>query len=342
MRSDSRRSPVWLTLALRPALPSWLVSAVVHLLFLIALALLVAEPPKGLEGGIHLLASLSTSSDDGDDAATAVTLSAPIADGQTAADLAAALSASGSTAPTTLADALGGGPPTDPSGSLPSIVAALGSAALEGGMVGSAADASAGPRGGGPVTIGGKARTSVFGAQGEGHKFVYVFDRSASMGGSGRNALNAAKIELLASLRALGQTHQFQILFYNEWITRFNPSGEKDRLIFANERNKNLAEKFVGSVTADAGTRHEEALVEAISLRPDVIFFLTDADEPRLWPAQLEKIHRMASGITINTIEFGFGPQSDRDNFLVRLAQMNGGQHVYVDISKLFPVAAGY
>jgi len=140
----------------------------------------------------------------------------------------------------------------------------------------------------------------VFGIPGEGYKFVYVFDRSGSMGGSGRSALSAAKAELLASLESLEKTHQFQIIFYNDRPTKFNPTGNPDRLVFATERNKALARRFVASITAEGGTRHEEALIAAIKLQPDVIFFLTDADEPKLWPDQLARIHRMAAGITIH------------------------------------------
>ena len=75
----------------------------------------------------------------------------------------------------------------------------------------------------------------------------------------------------------------------------------------------------------------------AIRMQPDVIFFLTDADEPRLSAGQLDDIVRRAAGITINAIEFGFGPQQDANNFLVRLAQRTGGQHAYVDISRMRP-----
>ena len=37
----------------------------------------------------------------------------------------------------------------------------------------------------------------------------------------------------------------------------------------------------------------------------------------------------------INTIEFGYGPAFESDNFLIRLARQNHGKHVYVDISQL-------
>lgn len=36
----------------------------------------------------------------------------------------------------------------------------------------------------------------------------------------------------------------------------------------------------------------------------------------------------------INTIEFGLGPKIRKANFLDRLAEENGGQSVYVDISR--------
>jgi len=181
----------------------------------------------------------------------------------------------------------------------------------------------------------GKARTGMFGVESEGYKFVFVIDRSASMGGSGQAALSAAKAELLASLKNLAQVHQFQIIFYNERPTAFNPTGDPRRALFATERNKALAAEFVESILPFDGTQHYDAVMLALRLRPDVIFLLTDADDPKLTPAQLDRINRMAGGITINAVEFGTGPQADAENFLVRLARENGGKHAYVDLTKL-------
>jgi hypothetical protein len=181
---------------------------------------------------------------------------------------------------------------------------------------------------------GGKARTSLFGAVGEGFKFVYVFDRSASMGGSGQESLRAVKAEFSASLKNLDTVHQFQIIFYNERPTVFNPSGSPGRLAFATEKNKERAIRFVESIKADGGTEHEDALKAAIRLKPDVIFFLTDADDPKLSSAQLEEIQRMAAGIRINAIEFGAGPKPKKVSFLADLARQNGGDYVYVDVAR--------
>jgi len=181
---------------------------------------------------------------------------------------------------------------------------------------------------------GGRARTQVFGLPAEGFKFVYVFDRSASMGGSGRNPLNRAKAELIASLESLGETHQFQIIFYNDLPTMFALAGQPGRMVFGNAPNKLQAQRFIEGIIADRGTEHEPALLAALNLAPDVIFFLTDADQPELTSGQLARIAaRNRRGTAINTIEFGAGP-SLGENFLVKLARQNGGAYTYVDISK--------
>lgn len=225
-------------------------------------------------------------------------------------------------------------PPLDPSDALPAPTGIIGPSALAGGGPGHAGGALVG--GGGPPRIsGGMARARVYGTEGEGHKFVYVFDRSASMGGSGRNALSAAKAELLKSLESLDTTHQFQIIFYNDTPVQFNPAGRKGKLAFANEQTKRLAANFVNSIIAAGTTRHTEALTAAIRLQPDVIFFLTDADVPRLSNADLTRIADLSAGITINTIEFGLGPESGQDNFLKKLARLCGGQYYYVDVFRL-------
>ncbi len=108
--------------------------------------------------------------------------------------------------------------------------------------------------------------------------------------------LRTAKNELINSLKDLGQTHQFQIIFYNERPRVFNPTGAPGRLVFGNDQNKYLAQKFVGSITADGATRHEEALETALRMSPDVVFFLTDADEPRLTEKQLARIAALERG----------------------------------------------
>jgi hypothetical protein len=138
----------------------------------------------------------------------------------------------------------------------------------------------------------------------------------------------------LASLETIGETHQFQIIFYNERPTMFALAGVPGRLVFGNAPNKAQAHKFVQGIVADGGTEREPALGAALNLAPDVIFFLGDSDGPELTPTQLRRIaERNRRGTIINVIEFGSGPLLG-ENFLSRLAQQNGGSYRYVDISK--------
>ena len=184
------------------------------------------------------------------------------------------------------------------------------------------------------VSPGEKAKVSLFGIEAEGYKFVYVFDRSGSMDAPGHHALPAVKAELIRSLQTLDSVHQFQIIFYNERPRLFSPTGQPGRLVFGTDQNKRLAENFINSVEADGGTDHEEALMLAIKARPDVIFLLTDGDDPPLGKRELERIDRFGAGIIINTIQFGAGPQADAEHFSVKLARQSGGKSAYVDIAK--------
>ena len=181
---------------------------------------------------------------------------------------------------------------------------------------------------------GGKGKTSFFGIVGEGYKFVYVLDRSGSMGWHGRESLKAVKAELIESLKYLDSVHQFQIVVYNDRPSVFNPTGNADQLAFATEENKDRAARFLESITAAGGTAHEAALRLAIRLQPDVIFLLTDGDEPKFTPEQFKLIRRLAAGIIIHAIEFGSGPKPEGESFLAVLASQNGGKYAYVDISK--------
>ena len=185
--------------------------------------------------------------------------------------------------------------------------------------------------------VGGQVSTKVFGIEGTGRKFVYVFDRSLSMTGFDSRPLRAAKEQLIASIKSLGETHQFQIIFYNQNQFEFAPiRGQKPQLMFGTAENKNSAVRFIQRMTGDGGTSHFPALQKALFYSPDVIFFLTDAEEPGLNTSQFKMIiDQNRSAASINAIEFGAGPRGKRNNFLVQLARAHGGQYVYKDVTLL-------
>ncbi len=179
--------------------------------------------------------------------------------------------------------------------------------------------------------------TSLFGVESQGNNFAYVFDRSGSMGEPDSKPLRAAKAELLRSLEALGDLQQFQIIFYNERPVLMQIAAQPGRLVLATKENKALAADHLARITAGGGTGHEEALSAALRFHPDVLYFLTDADEPPLNGEQLARLRRLNDGLTkIHTIEFGRGPkQSAPGNFIEQLAKENGGEYRYVDVEGL-------
>ncbi|GAB6186054.1 VWA domain-containing protein [Thermopirellula anaerolimosa] len=312
----------------RWAIPAWLVSLLLHSLAFVVLAWFFSDRrPAGLS----------------EERAADVGIALKYRDGprdyfidSESVREAAPSSANTSTGQPNLAEIAQVSPAFDAKQFLPqSHLGGLGPSAAEETGDGALSDASRSTGAGGfGRSPGSGGSATLFGIRSEGSKFVYVFDRSGSMGGVGNNALQFAKQELLKSIRDLQSTQQFQIVFYNHVPVVFSPSGQSGRLSFATDENKARAERFIAAIQAAGGTEHEAALNTAIRLRPDVIFFLTDADEPRLSEVQMEDIRRRAAGIIIHTVEFGLGPAGSNRNFIARLADENGGQYVYIDITK--------
>ncbi len=320
--------------AARAGLPAWLLSCTLHLFAALTVGLLLQVPTRGVapaeerQAGIVLVRrNASQTSYLSEDEAESEGASASAADvsSTSSAALAAALPSPDR-------------PPVDLAGALPE--ASDVAATLAGESLPAAGDFAAGGRSRGNARDWGDyaTRTSVFGIEGKGSRFVYVFDRSGSMEGFEGRPLAAAKAELLTSLQDLRSTHQFQIIFYNERPFPFNPHHpQPPRMLFGDEQNKRLAERFVRGVVGDGGTRHMEALKMALGMGPDVVFFLTDAAEPALSRRQLDDIRRLNGrvGASIHAIEFGVGAYRGGSNFLVQLARENRGQHTYVDLTRL-------
>ena len=101
--------------------------------------------------------------------------------------------------------------------------------------------------------------TGVFGVRAKGSRFLYVFDRSASMSALEGRPLGAAKAQLIRSLQDLGETQQFQVIFYNKEPTILNPFYPRPpRLLFANKQNRQLATEHIRGIVATGTTRHED------------------------------------------------------------------------------------
>lgn len=178
---------------------------------------------------------------------------------------------------------------------------------------------------------------SLFGsAPARGHSFVFVIDRSKSMGGSGLGALEAAQRELEAALAPLQPNHKFEIVAYHNRPVYFSQSfNERKQLVVASDRNKARVKSFFGGLAPFGYTEHEMAIKAGLWLKPDVIYFLTDGGLPPLNDGQISRLRRMAlsQGTTIHSIQFGAGPRQGSD-FMERLAVATKGGYGYVDMRK--------
>lgn len=177
-----------------------------------------------------------------------------------------------------------------------------------------------------------------YGIAGQGNSFVYVIDRSDSMNEFGGAPLRAAKRELMQSLDSLKSVNQFQIIFYNDNPTLFRSSvSGAAGLIRGHDVERRQANNFVRQVVATGGTEHVSAIRLGLRMQPDVLFFLTDAAEPRLTSNQLNMILESCdrAGTTIHAVEFGSGPDPGGNRWIEVMATKTGGQYRYVDTTSL-------
>ncbi len=156
-----------------------------------------------------------------------------------------------------------------------------------------------------------------------------MIDRSASMGLDG--AFTAARRELLACLDHLPPETQFQVIAYNRGAETLRVNGQSG-LLTASAARKAQARRLIEGLRAEGGTDHLAALKRALLLRPDAIFFLTDADD--LTEAQVRDVTRFNRGWTaIHTVELSRSPRDAAPRPLQMLAAQNRGIYRSVDLT---------
>jgi hypothetical protein len=172
-------------------------------------------------------------------------------------------------------------------------------------------------------------KSSFFQIETDARSIVYVIDCSASMGQD--DGLLRAKAELLASLNQLPAATLFQVIPYNSRAEPLCINGRLD-LVPANAENKRAAALLIADLQAVGATRHLQALHQALALRPEVIFFLTDGDD--LAAAEIAALTRFNGGKTIvHTIGLRVAGQAVPPGSLQILAQVNHGSFRIVGTS---------
>ncbi len=173
------------------------------------------------------------------------------------------------------------------------------------------------------------AELSLFGGgNAVGNSFVFVIDRSKSMGGDGLGAIEAAGKEFEKTLGALSAEQKIQVVAYNEQTVFIDGR----RLLEASEQNRLRLIKFVNDLAAFGPTEHEIALVSALSMQPDVVFFFSDGGDPEMNSSQIARILKMAAGKTaIHSVQFGYD-EEPKENFMKTLATATRGSYVYIRV----------
>lgn len=164
-----------------------------------------------------------------------------------------------------------------------------------------------------------------FGRRITGEKIVYVVDSSQSMNhphpGIGKTRMGRVKLELVNSVRSLAATQKFYIVFFNERPIAM-PS---DRLVEASEAAKLQYLRWMIDVKADGKTDPALALLLALRLNPDTIYFLTDGEFRPTIVREVATSNR--KGVKIHTVGF---TQDRGEKLLQMIAEQNGGTYQYI------------
>ena len=175
------------------------------------------------------------------------------------------------------------------------------------------------------------AELTFFGTAATGRSFVFVIDRSESMGAARLGAIVAAANELKASIAELTEEQFFQVVAYNESAT----IHAQRELMPASLENKQTLIAFTGKLSTFGGTQHNHGLQAALRLRPEVIYLLTDGGDPIPDPLQMRTIRDLAaSGTQIHCLHFGRGDPGAGEGFLRQIAAENGGIYRYINMNR--------
>jgi len=154
-------------------------------------------------------------------------------------------------------------------------------------------------------------RSYFFGVPIRGRKIAYVFDVSGSM----RKKLPLANAQLLASIRGLPPSCEFEVVFFNEHVYPW-----RSRFSHADPVTKVLLERHLEELEIKSYTNLFDAIETALELGPDEVFVISDGEPnrgrkqmPREIRAELKRLNP-AGKVRIHTVS------------VVRT--VDGGEHV--------------
>src|SRR5512135_258978 len=158
-------------------------------------------------------------------------------------------------------------------------------------------------------------QTSFFGVRAEGQFFVYVVDCSGSMLD---DRLIRAKQELRRSILGLQLPQRFKVIFYNDQALPM--PGDLPRSADLTAKNQLL--QWLRLIKPDGETDPRPAMAQALALRPDAIFLLSDGEFPEGTVEAIAK--KNTRKVPIHCIDLAGGAAGDQ---LQRIVRESGGQY---------------
>ena len=163
----------------------------------------------------------------------------------------------------------------------------------------------------------------------ESKRTLFLIDHSGSMKdhSSGRTRLDAAKFELIRTLRTLSPEHEFSIMIFSTGTHLW-----KKTLVEANAENKQAAIRFVRAIRYGDRTSTYDALVGALSFDDDLeaVYVLTDGQptsgrvrDPAVIVRDVTQRNQFRR-VRFHTIGIQLPPKTKQ--FLRAIAAENGGE----------------
>ena len=160
-------------------------------------------------------------------------------------------------------------------------------------------------------------QASFFGIRAQGRFFIYVIDCSGSMIDDDR--LARASMEVRRSVMALQAPQQFEVIFYNHESIPM-PGGPVPRA--ADREHKRQLNAWLELIEPDGGTDPRTSIKQALSLRPEAVFLLSDGLFPE---GTVETVSRFNTRkIPIHCVDLSGGEGGDH---LIRIAHDSGGKY---------------
>jgi hypothetical protein len=175
-----------------------------------------------------------------------------------------------------------------------------------------------------------------FGSKATGNRFVYVVDASPSMRRDG--AFEAAKEEILRSLRSMKPKQRFGVIFFGGELRHleFELGQKPDGPVNATQENIEKAVEWLRKVTVQKDGRPPiDAIESALEFQPDGIFLLFDGDtKVDNWTQTVRELNTsdgfLSDGgtqVPIHVIHFF---REEFQGAMQLLAHQNGGTYRFV------------